>query len=92
MRTIQKLGLTMGNKFKAEISIKKKPIVTEVEYCTNCYGLDDFAVSKEVKEVSKLYERFHNCESTGNFEGDFCSRLYVALDNSTEVEPVIDEE
>ena len=81
----------MGNKYKAEITLKKKQIDSEVTFCTNCDGLEDFAISKEVKEVGKLYERFHNCEDSGNFEGDLCSRLYVALDNSS-VELAAEEE
>ena len=82
----------MNNKYKAKVAVKKKALDVDVDFCTNCDGLDDFAVSPEVKEVGKLYQRFHNCEDTGNFEGDLCSRLYVALDGVSEADELSYEE
>jgi hypothetical protein len=63
-----------------EYAPKKKQFENGLEFCTNCDGLDDLAVQSEVKEISKLYERFHNCENTGKFEGDLCSRLFIATE------------
>ena len=62
---------------------KNKEIANGLEFCTNCDGLDEFALDAQVKEVSALYERFHNCETTGKFEGDLCSRLFIATDSTS---------
>jgi hypothetical protein len=72
---------------------KKKQFDDGLEFCTNCDGLEEFAVEPEVREVGKLYERFHNCESIGKFEGDLCSRLFIATEStSLEVSQESEEE
>lgn len=54
------------------------PVKTEVKFCMNCDDIDDVATSGEADNVDALRERFQNCEKTGNFDGDICSRLFIA--------------
>jgi hypothetical protein len=49
-----------------------------VKFCLNCDDMDELATSKEVENLPKIKERFRNCERTGNFNGDVCSRIFVA--------------
>jgi hypothetical protein len=70
-------------KQKLKYTVKKGPLTDSLEFCTNCDGLEEFAVGSEVKEVSALYERFHNCETSGKFEGDLCSRLFIATESTS---------
>jgi hypothetical protein len=51
-----------------------------VKFCLNCDDMDDLAVSPEADDLAHLQDRFENCVHTGRFEGDVCSRLFVADD------------
>jgi hypothetical protein len=70
----------MKRKKHIEYAPRKKQFENGLEFCTNCDDIEDLAVKSEVKEVGKLYERFHNCEDSGKFEGDLCSRLFIATE------------
>ena len=70
----------MKSKKHIEYTPKKKQFENGLEFCTNCDDIEDLAVQSEVKETSSLYKRFHNCELTGKFEGDLCSRLFIATE------------
>jgi hypothetical protein len=57
-----------------------------VKFCLNCDDMEDLAVSEESKELQKIKDRFRNCNDTGRFQGDVCSRLFVAAEvNDTEL-------
>lgn len=62
-----------------------------VEFCLNCNDMDDLAVSPQAIDVDAAKERFRNCDETGKFQGDVCSRLFV-LDENTDPGPLFDEE
>ncbi len=81
----------MKRKKEIEYAPKKKQFENGLEFCTNCDDIEDLAVKGEVKEVGKLYERFHNCENTGKFEGDLCSRLFIATE-ATSLEETMEPE
>lgn len=53
----------------------------DVRFCLNCDDMDDLATSEEAKKIDQIHERFDNCRKTGRFEGDICSRLFVAEDD-----------
>ncbi len=67
------------------------PEKNEVEFCLNCNDMDDLAVDPVSQDIDAAKERFQNCDETGNFQGDVCSRLYV-LSASEEPGSLIDEE
>jgi hypothetical protein len=48
------------------------------EFCTNCNDIEDMAVTDEPDDIESIRRRFRECERTGKFEGDICSRLYIA--------------
>jgi len=60
-------------KYNEETSSKKG-----IEFCVNCDGLEDLAVTPEAEDLEGIKQRFHNCEHTGKFSGDICSRMFVA--------------
>ncbi len=51
-----------------------------VKFCLNCDDMDDLAVSDESRELDRIKDRFRNCNDTGRFQGDVCSRLFVATE------------
>jgi hypothetical protein len=50
----------------------------DVKFCLNCNDMDNLATSKDAEDMPKIRQRFRNCEKTGNFDGDICSRFFVA--------------
>ncbi len=52
------------------------------EFCTNCKDIEDMAVTDEPNHIDRIRQRFHECERTGKFEGDFCARLFIAESDS----------
>ena len=52
----------------------------ETRFCLNCDDMDDLATGDDASDVKTAYERFHKCQETGNFDGDICSRIFVADD------------
>jgi hypothetical protein len=64
----------------------------DVEFCLNCDDMDDFALSDESAQLDSLHERFENCVQSGRFDGDMCSRLFVAEDGMNESDVFGDDE
>ncbi|MBR9978123.1 MAG: hypothetical protein KFH87_08550 [Bacteroidetes bacterium] len=64
----------------------------EVEFCLNCNDMDDLAVRAEAAYLDLLQERFSNCRETGRFDGDFCSRIFVAKDGVENIPFLTDED
>ena len=62
-----------------------------VEFCLNCNDMDDLAVSPQADDTEAAKLRFRNCDDTGKFQGDVCSRLFV-LDETTDPGPLFDED
>ncbi|MCZ7555258.1 MAG: hypothetical protein M5R41_02490 [Bacteroidia bacterium] len=54
---------------------------SKVKFCLNCDDMDDLALSSEADDLAQLQDRFENCVHTGRFDGDVCSRLFVADDD-----------
>lgn len=52
-----------------------------IQFCLNCNDMDDLATSEEGKDLEGIRKRFQNCEHTGRFEGDLCSRMFVVHDD-----------
>jgi hypothetical protein len=58
-------------------SPEKKNII----FCTECgRELDFFAFSENTKDKETLKQKFANCRENGKFKGEFCSKLFIALD------------
>ena len=53
---------------------------TAMKFCLNCDDMDDLAVSEASGQLDELHRRFENCVNTGRFDGDLCSRIFVAED------------
>ena len=70
---------------------KNSEQVDSVKFCLNCDDMDDLATSPEVNDLKGVKDRFHNCDKAGRFEGDFCSRIFVA-DPGEELGPIFDED
>jgi len=49
-----------------------------VIFCMNCDDIEDLSVSPEADDMDAIRDRFRNCKRSGNFDGDICSRLFVA--------------
>jgi hypothetical protein len=65
----------------------KKPQMTkrgsgeepEVRFCTECGAvLDEFWSSETVKDLPAIRANMERCKHTGKFDGDFCSKLFIA--------------
>ncbi|MBN1448865.1 MAG: hypothetical protein JXA28_13120 [Bacteroidetes bacterium] len=54
--------------------------------------MDDLATSEEAKDLDGLHKRFENCSKTGRFDGDICSRLFVAEDRIDDPDLFADED
>ena len=54
------------------------PVKTDVKFCMNCDDIENMAAEGDAENVDELRARFQNCERTGNFDGDICSRLFIA--------------
>ncbi|MCB2204433.1 hypothetical protein KQI65_06750 [bacterium] len=64
----------------------------DVRFCLNCNDMDDLATSDEATHLDQLQDRFRNCNETGNFDGDICSRLFVADDEIDDPDLFADED
>ncbi len=51
-----------------------------MKFCLNCEDMDDLALTEESRLLDELHQRFELCVITGRFDGDLCSRLFVAED------------
>lgn len=51
-----------------------------MKFCLNCDDMDDLALSDDARNLDDLHRRFENCVQTGRFDGDLCSRIFVAED------------
>ncbi len=51
----------------------------KAKFCTECGDtLDDFSITENAKDVEKVKENFENCKKTGKFNGEECSKLFIA--------------
>ena len=53
-----------------------------IKFCLNCDDMDELAFDAENGDVEVANKRFQNCKKTGNFNGDICSRMYVATEGN----------
>ena len=53
--------------------------------------MDDLATDKRNAKYEKGKKRFHDCQETGNFEGDLCSRMFV-LGNPEDQEDLFEDD
>jgi hypothetical protein len=49
-----------------------------IKFCLNCDEMEDLAVDEEAGSKEAAQKRYQNCQKTGRFEGDICSRVFVA--------------
>ncbi len=60
----------------------KSEFVNSTVFCTECKKeLSDFLSIKNHETEAEIFERFCNCKKTGQFKGDYCSRLFIAEEN-----------
>lgn len=58
-------------------------------YCTECgESLDDFCFSEMVNDLNKIRIHHDKCKKEKRFNGDFCSKLFIA----EPIEPDDDDE
>lgn len=81
----------MDKKHTRKYHIRKRTEADEVRFCLNCNDMDDLALSDEVENLDQLHERFENCSWTGNFDGDICSRIFVAEDRIADADLFTDD-
>jgi hypothetical protein len=81
----------MKKKIPPKLDIVEPEQQSEIKFCTNCDDMDNLAVSTEADDIEKIKDRFRNCEQVGRFDGDICSRLFVA-EPGDEPGPLFDEE
>jgi hypothetical protein len=81
MRTLQLCSVVHYRMKKITTnSLPRNDEEINLKFCLNCDDMDDLAVSSEAADLEQLHQRFDNCVNTGRFDGDFCSRLFVAED------------
>ena len=61
-----------------------------IKFCLNCNEMDDLATDSEAGNADTVKKRFQNCQKTGRFDGDICSRMYVVNENDFLDEQFID--
>jgi hypothetical protein len=67
------------------------PIGKGVKFCVNCDDIDDMALDENAVNKEALRKRFQNCEKVGKFDGDVCSRLFIA-EPGEEPGPIFEED
>jgi|GEM_PF-1038438 len=51
----------------------------DIQFCTECEkDLDNFFLSKRSKDVKAVKDNHENCKNTGKFNGEMCSKLFIA--------------
>lgn len=73
-------------------SLPREDEEAKVKFCLNCDDMDDLALSSEADDLAQLQDRFENCVHTGRFDGDVCSRLFVADDDLSASELLDDDD
>ncbi len=58
-----------------------------IKFCLNCDDMDDLAFDDENGRRDVVEKRFQNCQKTGRFNGDMCSRMFVVSDDAFQDEP-----
>ena len=52
-----------------------------IEFCTECdEALEDFAFTPKSKSKKEVQENFSNCQKTGKFKGECCSKVFISED------------
>lgn len=64
----------------------------DIAFCLNCNDMEDLAVREEAAYIELLQERFSICRETGKFDGDFCSRVFIAKDGVENISFLADED
>ncbi len=66
---------------KKKLQIKEESPYIEKQFCTECGDdLNEFYLSERVKQVEAVKANFENCQKTGKFKGEECSKLFIASD------------
>lgn len=69
-----------------ELTMKRKKTNNEeeklpIEFCTECgEALDDFAFTPISKDKKAIQDNFSNCQKTGKFKGECCSKVFISED------------
>lgn len=51
----------------------------DIKFCTECENdLDEFFLSKKSKDIDAVKANHENCIHTGKFNGDMCSKVFIA--------------
>lgn len=67
------------NTMKKKKSNNEERQSSPVKFCTECgEELEDFSISGQASDGKSAKERFHNCQKSGKFNGDICSRVFIA--------------
>ncbi|MBA4312124.1 MAG: hypothetical protein C0417_05800 [Chlorobiaceae bacterium] len=60
-------------------NLKNKKNNSSNRYCTECgETLDDYCFSKDVNNIEAIKQHHEQCKKTKKFNGDVCSRLFIA--------------
>jgi hypothetical protein len=51
----------------------------DIKFCTACEEeLEDFSLSSMVNNLDVIQKNHENCKKIGKFNGEMCSRLFIA--------------
>jgi hypothetical protein len=58
-----------------------KDFQSEFVFCTECgRDLRNFALERKSFDVEFIRQNFARCRENGRFKGEYCSKLFIALD------------
>lgn len=64
----------------------------KVEFCTECdEDLDQFDLNSSTMQREDIKKNFENCQKTGKFKGDMCSKLFIS-DEEDDFDQFLDAE
>jgi hypothetical protein len=58
-----------------------KELPFDFSFCTECgRDLRNFSLDKMIFDIEYVRENFTRCRQNGKFKGEYCSKLFIALD------------
>ncbi|RPI17158.1 MAG: hypothetical protein EHM58_10230 [Ignavibacteriae bacterium] len=70
-----------------------KDLPPDFLFCTECgRDLRNFALERKSFNVEFIKKNFASCRENGKFKGEFCSKLFIALDFDPDEFFIIDDD
>jgi hypothetical protein len=65
--------------------VEKGDFFSSYNFCTECgESLDNFSLTEDSADEKAVRENHKKCVSTKKFKGDFCSKLFITIDNESD--------